>query len=83
MQAILHIMLDHPRERSFECWEEFAEEGTISHCPPDFQETIEDHDGFHATLSTNFNEFEKFVIKLKQDIIKAKRKKTSGSKINK
>lgn len=69
-KAIIHIMLEHPKEEATKCWEEFTEVRTLFQYPPSSQE-----DGQSQQGSTSFNEFENFVKVLKQNIAKAHTKR--------
>ncbi|KAJ9135871.1 hypothetical protein P3X46_032997 [Hevea brasiliensis] len=70
-KAIIHIMLDSPKEEASKYWEEFTEVRTHFQSPPISQ----DDDQSHQAI-TNFNEFGKVVDQvLKKDITKAHTKR--------
>lgn len=69
-QAIIHIMLDHPRKQALDCWEEFKDTRIRYAYPPSSEDKQ-----FNKVIS-NFNEFEKVVKLLKNDILTAHMKMT-------
>ncbi|KAJ0018733.1 hypothetical protein Pint_09968 [Pistacia integerrima] len=62
-KAIVHIMLEHPRESAESCWKEFDELRRQFQWPP----SSEDNQIYEAIK--NFDEFEKIVRLLKSDIL--------------
>ncbi len=67
-QAILHVMLDHPKEAKI-CWDDFQDIQGHFQWPPSFNEIQVDK------VIIDFKEFEKVVKVLKDDITKAHAKK--------
>ncbi|PON43751.1 Transmembrane protein [Trema orientale] len=78
-KAIIIIALERPRyeELGKQCWERFNEVREDFDDPPSFKESVRESlegNGFYK-LATSFNEFEKVVKRLKDDIQKAHSKK--------
>lgn len=72
MQGIIYIMLDHPKEQAKECWENFKV------IQKDFQWAPSLKDSPVKNDITNFEEFEKVVQSLKDDIHNAHAEKTTN-----
>ncbi|CAK7350217.1 unnamed protein product [Dovyalis caffra] len=64
-KAVIHIMLEHPREEALKCWEEFKDIRIRFQSPPSSQQSQLNK------VVTNFNEFEKVVMLLRNDINEA------------
>jgi len=64
LQAIIYIMLEHPGKKAMNCWEKFIDIRISFQSPSSHQSQLNE-------AVTNFNEFEKAVKLLRNDILEA------------